>query len=173
MSPKLQRLTGGFNFVSAILGIALALSGLVGVLQVRHPIATGSDSLLTNLQLVVTDVVIALGVATEATTAANESLASVQEALAAVNRTLTQASSLADNTGRLLNDELPTTLIATRTSLISAQSTARVVEDTLILITSIPFLPVQRYQPDVPLHISLGELADELEPLPDTLIENW
>lgn len=170
-SPQLTRFTTGLSLLSAVFGVVLAIAGLIATQQVRQPLVASTNSLLTSLNAVLGDVIATLTVAEDLTASAEETLLAVENALALVNIALIGAGALADDTGLLLNTELPATIASARTSLQSASATARVVDDTLSLLTSIPLLPVRRYQPAVPLSTSLTALADELEPLPNSLIE--
>jgi hypothetical protein len=83
----------------------------------------------------------------------------------------------------IMASTLPSTLEATTESLYTAQEAARVLESTIqsldgfrVLLSGTPLLgdlipqPIELYNPETPLADSLGELASNLEGLPDTFL---
>jgi hypothetical protein len=71
---------------------------------------------------------------------------------------------------KLTSQEFPTSLKATQTSLDSAQSSALLIDNVLTTLTSIPFLPVPVYKPDVPLHTALAQVSTSLDSLNPALV---
>ena len=58
----------------------------------------------------------------------------------------------------------------TQTSLTSVQSSARVVDDFLGLLSSLPLIGA-RYKPDVPLEDSIALVKTSMDPLPNSLLK--
>jgi hypothetical protein len=75
---------------------------------------------------------------------------------------------LMDSISKLMGTGLPDAILATQSALTSAQSSARSVESTLALITSFPLLPIEPYQPEVPLTDALGNVSASLDPIPQS-----
>lgn len=68
-------------------------------------------------------------------------------------------------------NDLPDAIEATQMSLETAQSSARLIESFLRTLSSIPFLPIEPYNPQVPLQESLGEVSASLEGIPQSLLD--
>ena len=68
----------------------------------------------------------------------------------------------------LIGDDLRLTIIDTQTALTSASSSAKLIDDTLSIFAAIPLLGA-RYQPDVPLSISLENVAGSMSDIPIAL----
>ena len=73
-----------------------------------------------------------------------------------------------DTSANLIGDDLKQTVIDTQMALESAASTSVLIDNTLDFLSKIPLLGVD-YQPEVPLHISLAQVADNLEKFPSAL----
>jgi hypothetical protein len=71
----------------------------------------------------------------------------------------------------LTSESLPGAIEATQTGLNSVQDAARSIESTLRLITSIPFIPIESYDPEVSFTDALEDVSSSLEPIPDSLLE--
>ena len=68
----------------------------------------------------------------------------------------------------LIGDDLKQTVLGTQASLDSAAVTAELIDKALSFLARIPLLGVD-YDPEVPLHISLEQVANDLEHFPATL----
>jgi hypothetical protein len=75
-----------------------------------------------------------------------------------------------DSLAILTSKDFPAAVAATQTSLASAQSSALLIDNVLGTLTSIPFLPVNAYKPDVPLHTALAQVSNSLDSLTPALI---
>jgi chromosome segregation ATPase len=82
--------------------------------------------------------------------------------------TLTGVTSSLETSASLIGDDLRLTIDNTQTALSSASSSAEIIDDTLKVIASIPTIGAD-YQPDVPLHTSLEQVAGNLEDIPLSL----
>lgn len=88
--------------------------------------------------------------------------------------TITSISDSLDTSAALVGDDLKLTIIDTQTALSSASSSAVIIDKTLSVLASIPFLGAD-YQPEVLLHTSLEQVASSLDGIPgslETLEEN-
>ncbi len=72
---------------------------------------------------------------------------------------------LVDSFATLAGEDLPATITATQTSLAAAQASAKLVDDTLSLLSALPFAQGLHYAPPVPLHTSLAEISHNLDGL--------
>jgi methyl-accepting chemotaxis protein len=64
---------------------------------------------------------------------------------------------------------LPTTITSTRSALASAQETARVADGLLSTISRFQLIGAELYNPEVPLNVAIGQVADSLNGLPESL----
>jgi hypothetical protein len=71
----------------------------------------------------------------------------------------------------LMSDDIPEAISATQTGLTTLQDAAGTVESTLKLITSIPFLPIEGYDPDVSLTSAIEDIVVSLDAIPQSLSE--
>jgi hypothetical protein len=125
--------------------------------QLATSVKLADDTLATSDQAltVVDSQVQTVGtLATSAGGAAQSSTRTIQ----ATHQALQQAS-------HLLRTDLPTTLTTVHTAVASAQSTAGLVDDILGALSFIPGLRAT-YNPQVPLHVALGNVAQSLDTLP-------
>jgi hypothetical protein len=81
---------------------------------------------------------------------------------------LKSTSDMTASIGSMLGEELAGILMETQNSLTSVQASARLIDDTLGIISRIPLIGA-RYAPDVPLATSIERVNTSLDPLPDTL----
>lgn len=88
-----------------------------------------------------------------------------------VNQALGGTIPTVDAVAKLLGQQLPATLGATRETLSSLASTAQIIDDFLAALTSIPLFNIQRYSPEVPLSQGVQEVATSLEEIPRSLGE--
>jgi hypothetical protein len=71
----------------------------------------------------------------------------------------------------LLSGNLPDAIEATQTGLTTLQDAAGSVESTLQLLTSIPFLPIERYAPEISFTDSLEEVSMSLDPISQSMVD--
>jgi hypothetical protein len=69
----------------------------------------------------------------------------------------------------LLSGSIPQAIGATQTALTSLQSAAATLESTLLLITAIPFLPIEDYAPDISFSTALDDVSESLDAIPESL----
>lgn len=122
-------------------------------------------------------------------TSTSQTLETTAEGLVLVNNTLGDASTSikalsdttlilatnVDNTSTtidsfsvLFNEEIPTTITNTQTAIITAQTSAAVIDGVLIGLSNVPLIGIE-YDPAESLSVSLGKVAASLEPLPKSI----
>ena len=162
----MKRTVGFLLIIAAALGLTLALLGLVStwsyksrstlwieeqvdlVISVLDTTSQGLDAAAATLQT------------TQATV---QTLDSTIQTLA---KSITDTLPLLDSIGQILGTDLPQTIEATQTSLQSAQASAKIMDDAMKVITAIPLLRTKLYNPEVPLHVALGEVSSSLDDMP-------
>ena len=98
-----------------------------------------------------------------------ETIESLETTLASVGQTIYGTVPLVDSVADLLGEQLPETIEATQDTLTSVAKSAKLVDNVLSIVTAIPFIGTDRYQPEVPLHVGLERVATSLDGIPDSL----
>lgn len=180
----LRRILGIFVMIAGVIGLVLALTGLVGLWIVRPRAAGAVNATLTTLTRSVdtsAEVVLvtnrALGATVRSVDELSAMLATTADSVADTQPVITQVNTL-------MGQELPATFRSATDSLETASAAAQSLESTIqsldtfrLIMGTNPlmrsFLPPtdEVYAPDKPLAESLDELAVSLEDMPATFRE--
>jgi hypothetical protein len=90
-------------------------------------------------------------------------VSSLQATTKALSLTIHGTNPMLDSLISLTGKDFPAAVRATQTSLASAQGSALIIDNVLAALTSIPFLPVAAYKPEVPLHTALAQVSTSLD----------
>jgi methyl-accepting chemotaxis protein len=94
-------------------------------------------------------------------------LTTVENSLINLGITIESISPSLTATATMMGEDMKQAIIDTQVSLSSAAASAKIIDDTLSLLASIPLLGLD-YQPEVPLHMSLNQAADNLDSMPES-----
>jgi methyl-accepting chemotaxis protein len=162
----------GYTFiVAAILGLIFSLAGIVLVWAVKTPLTT---NLATSLELIDTTLEATssgLTVAEDTITGAVTDLGSIENTVQTAGKGIDDSVPLVESLSTLLSENLPQAINATIVGLDTMQEAAGTLESSLRLITSIPFLPIEPYDPEVSLTDSLADVSQTLEAIPESFSE--
>jgi methyl-accepting chemotaxis protein len=162
----------GYTFiVAAILGLIFSLAGIVLVWAVKTPLTT---NLATSLELIDTTLEATssgLTVAEDTITGAVTDLGSIENTVQTAGKGIDDSVPLVESLSTLLSENLPQAINATIVGLDTMQEAAGTLESSLQLITSIPFLPIEPYDPEVSLTDSLADVSQTLEAIPESFSE--
>lgn len=162
MSTFLRRIFGILLALLALAGLIVTIYSLVQVVgskekllvKVESGFALAEDALnTTNLSLDVVDSSLETG---------KTNISSMRDALLTLSQSIHDAAPILSSLSTLTGRTFPDTITATQASMTTAQTTAKSIEDILNLISRIPLMPGGPYNPEVPLYIALGQVADEL-----------
>jgi hypothetical protein len=166
---KLSKWIGFLLIMAAVAGFIFSIVGLFAVWRYQS-VATQRvmDTLVLFDQTLTTtqDGLTIVGQVVQTTTADIASLETTTQALA---QTLRATNPMLITLSDLTGIDFPASIAATQTSLASAQSSALLIDNVLATLTSIPFLPVTAYKPEVPLHTALAQVSSSLDSLPPAL----
>jgi hypothetical protein len=169
MRRTLLRVAGYALMVAGAGGLIFSIVGLVVLGQVQRSIET---SVMENLELV-GDALAAtsegLALAESSLTQATSTIEALAGTAAGTGEAMSGTVSTLDAVAEFLGEQLPATVRTTQATLMSAATSAKVVDDVLAFITNIPFLGTTQYNPEVPLHQGLEEIATSLDGIPDAL----
>jgi methyl-accepting chemotaxis protein len=162
----MKRLVAYLLFFSAISGLVICILGIYAIWRFKTPFTRLLDENLELLATTLSTTRDGLVLADQSLNTAVTSIEALQSTVDTLGKTINDTSPLVDSLSGLLGDELPTTIQSAQTSLVAAQSSAKIIDDVLHVLTSIPFFPGDTYNPPVPLNVALGQVSDSLDTLP-------
>jgi hypothetical protein len=184
MMRNLRRILGIFVMIAGILGLLLSLGGLVAVWVAKPTLETSLGNTFVLLNENVTNSQNIMQITAEALGATVDSVDALSSMLGATASSVEDTNPLFAQLNTIMGETLPATLQSATESLNTAQQAAVVLDSTIVslenfraVISATPLLgalvdqPAQPYNPEKPLADSLGELASNLEGLPDTFVE--
>lgn len=165
MKRVLLRIGGLALIIAAVSGLVFSIAALVVVLRAKDEVTA---AILARLDLASQ----ALDATAEGLTVVDASLAKAQTALGALEATtegvavtIGDNQPLVDGLAALMGEDLPASITATQKSLTRVEASAKVVDDTLSGLNSLPFIGSLVYAPQTPLHTSLAEVSNSLDAL--------
>ncbi len=166
--PRLQKL-GLLLIILAALGMLFSLAGLTAVWFIRPKFQTGLLDIIDIVKVSLTTTDNGIQVLDQSIDNAKSNVVLLQDSLDELGITLNDISTSLETSAALIGNDLQRTVINTQIALSSAATSAEIIDDTLAFIAAIPILGAD-YEPDVPLHISLEQIADDMDDVPNTLV---
>ncbi len=164
-----RKIIGITFIIAAIFGLIFSIAGIALVWGVKAPL---TENVLNAIDLVDTT----LGATSSGLVVLDDTLSKTISDLTTLEDAMQTASSTVDNAvpmvetlSELLSGNIPKSIEATQTGINTLKDAAGTVESTLALLTSIPFLPIEKYDPEVPLTIALDEVSQSLDAIPESL----
>lgn len=169
MKPIYQRISGIALMTAGVMGILLVIAGIIFMVRVGPRVeASAAESLeLVDRTLLTTEEGLVL--AEDSLAQVVETVESLEATVASVGQTIYGTVPLVDSVADLLGERLTETIKATQDTLLSLAKSAKLVDNVLSIVTAIPFIGVDRYQPEVPLHVGLERVITSLNEIPDSL----
>ena len=169
MKPIYQRITGFALMTAGVMGILLVIAGVIFLVRVGPRVeASAAETLeLVDRTLLTTEEGLVL--AEDSLAQVVETVEALEATVASVGQTINGTVPLVDSVADLLGERLTETIKATQDTLSSVVKSAKLVDNVLSIVTAIPFIGTDRYQPDVPLHIGLENVITSLDEIPDSL----
>lgn len=167
-NPTKLRILGIIFIILSSLGILFSLTGITSMWIIKPRIYAASITLIGSMDEsldTTEDVLLILDSVLENS---KTSLGIIEETFRGLEDTIESTSTSLDSSAVLIGDDLRLTILDTQTALSSAASSAELIDNTLSILASIPLLGAD-YRPDVPLHISLAQVASSLEEIPESL----
>ncbi len=154
--------------LTALTGVGLSVSGIVIARQVRPLATVWGTKQMDTAQETLSSLNEALSILEDTLCTADTSLQSVNETLKVSAQTLGDTQPILKETQTLLDEQIPHTITETQAALYTAQQGVSLIEQTLRVITLIPFIPGEPYQPQISLSDSLGQIALALGQIPQS-----
>ena len=155
--------------VAAIAGILISLVGIIGLWRIEK---AAKVSLVNTLDLLGTTVQTThdgLSIASRSLDQADDSIAAVSDILTATGSSVKDMIPFMDSLKKMTVEDLPGALSSTKVAFQSAQASAGVIDNTLSLLTAIPFLSTPTYNNQPPLSTAFGGVSDSLDPISESL----
>ncbi len=164
---KLCRI-GRLLSVFTIIGMLFSLLGIGGIWVLRPGITKSVSSLVGLTHEALNTTQSAIRFLSGSVSQVDEDLILIQSSLDGLKSSLDSIADSLVTTSSLIGDDLNLTLTEVQTAVSSAAVSAEFIDDTLAFIAAIPLLGAD-YQPETPLHISLGKVAEDMNELPASL----
>lgn len=168
MKNLLYRICGVMLLAAALLGTAISLAGLATVWRVEAQMVTGVQNGLDLLDRTLESTQTLLVVTESSLKRAEEDLVLLSEMSADAAATLETTTEVTTHLGDLLGKDLVAVVDETQKSLDSVKTSAKLIDDTLRLISAVPFVGAA-YKPEVPLQESVEQVSASLDAVPVTL----
>jgi hypothetical protein len=170
MKQMLVRVAGVALIVAGLGGLGFSIIGLMALQRVHERV---EPALMEQVELAErTLAATAEGLALVETSLgdAAEMADSLESTMANVSRAAGDTVPILDSVGKMVGEQLPATLKATQDTLASVAQSAKLIDDVLAVVTAIPFLGLERYNPEAPLHQGLDDVATSLDDIPTSLV---
>ncbi len=169
MKQVLLRIAGIALIVAGIAGLVFSIAGLFVLVSVERQIEAAVDEQLALMDRTLVATADGLAVAEDSLDQAVLTIDSLEATLTGVGQTINATAPTLDAVAELLGEQVPATIETTQETLTSVASSAKLVDDILLLLTAIPFLGLDRYNPEVPLNEGFLEVAGSLDGIPASL----
>jgi hypothetical protein len=165
----LVRLVGIALLAGGIAGLVLCIAGLIVLDRVTDQAQVFVEEQISVVDQALSATAEGLALADTSLLQAQETVRTLEQTMSGVGQGISDSVPVLDALSDLLGEQLPATIGVTQETLHSLATSAQVVDDVLALITTIPFLGTERYNPDVPLHLGFEEVASSLDEIPASL----
>jgi methyl-accepting chemotaxis protein len=168
------RLTGLLLIFGAILGTIVAVAVLVLVWRAE---AAASDTMLGTIDLLdstITTTSDSMLMVNGTLLLMKDNLGVIRFSLEDASQTMQATANTTSSVANLIGEDFSNVVTETQLSLLSVQNSARMIDNTLSLISSIPLIGPSLgggYRRDMPLESSINEVSTSLETVPDSLKE--
>jgi hypothetical protein len=169
MKQNLTRSAGIALIMAGIGGILFCLVGLLVVARVRPQIEATVLEQLERVDQALATTAEGLAVIDASLNEATAIVDSVAVTMAGVGQTVEDTVPMIDSTADFMGKDLTRTLESAQETLLAAATSAQLIDDLLWAITAIPLIGTDRYNPEMPLHEGLAEIANSLDGIPTAL----
>jgi methyl-accepting chemotaxis protein len=171
MRQVLTRAAGVALIAAGVAGILFSAIGLVVVSRFLSDVQIAADRRIEQLDRALSATGDGLVVAHDSLGRAETTMRSLHATIDGASQAITDTLPAIDRVGILVGEELPTTITSTRSALASARETARVADSLLATISQFRLIGAEIYNPEVPLNVAIGQVADSLDGLPKSLAD--
>lgn len=152
----------------AILGMVFSLLSIGGIWIIRPSVTNSVADFVRLTHDTLTTTQTAIEFLSGAIVQVNEDLTLIQSSLNNLESSMDNIAVSLATSSSLIGDDLNLTLSEVQIAVSSAATSAEFIDNTLAFIAAIPLVGAD-YQPETPLHISLGNIANDLGDIPASL----
>ncbi|MEJ2600457.1 MAG: hypothetical protein P8Z00_19130 [Anaerolineales bacterium] len=169
MKNFLRKSTGVLLMIAAVGGALVCLAGLV-ILWVYRPAITASISANVAMARSTLETTAAgLTLADQSLQSSIDSINALQTTVQTTAETIQASTPLVDTMATLTSKDLPDTYVSTQAALLAAQQSAKIIDQVLQTLTSLPFVSSDLYNPPVPLNVALAQVSISMQNIPGSL----
>ena len=156
--------------IAGVLGLVLSIGGLVVLPRLERQIEAVAAEQLEVLDRALSATLDGLITAETSLVQASKAVDTLEGIMVDVSLAINDTAPILDVAAELLGEQLPTTINATQETLTSVATSAQLVDDLLGMISGIPFLGTDRYNPDVSLYQGFQDVSDGLDGIPELFL---
>jgi hypothetical protein len=161
----------GFAFViAAMLGIIFSVVALIEMWIFRPALIRNVMDNLSLFDQALSTTQDGLTVMDQTVQSMTVDVDTLQATTESLNLAIQDTNTMLDSMSTLTSTDVPNAIKSIQTSLTSAQNSALLIDTGLSTLTSIPFLDVSAYKPEVPLHTALANVSTSLNALTPSLV---
>lgn len=155
--------------LASIAGLIISVTGIIGVWRIEKALIKNTDTTLELLETTLQTTADGISIASNSLDQATQALDSVILTIETTGKSVQESIPLLSALSKVTVESIPETIVETQKALQSAQTSAKMIDTTLSILTSIPFLPVEPYSTQTPLSDALKDVSDSLAPISQSL----
>lgn len=169
MKNFLRKSTGVLLMIAAVGGALICLVGLV-ILWVYRPVITASITTnVATMRSTLETTAAGLTLADQSLQSSIDSIGALQTTVQTTADTIQASTPLVDTMATLTSKDLPNTYVSTQAALLAAQQSAKIMDQVLKTLNSLPFVSSNLYNPPVPLNVALAQVSLSMRNIPGSL----
>jgi hypothetical protein len=167
----LVRVLGIVLIAAGVAGLVFSVAGLIILDGLEEQVESTISNQLEVVDRALAATEVGLGSADYALEQASLAGSALEQAVMGMSQAVDDTLPTLDTVGWILGEQLPDAIRATQTTLSTISETAQIVDDFLTVVTTVPFLGIDRYEPDTPLAEGVNEVIASLNGIPLTLAQ--
>jgi hypothetical protein len=169
MKNFIRKLTGILLMVTATGGAFLCLAGLLFVWIYRPLITARINANVALTRSTLETTAAGLTIADQSLQSSIDSIGALQTTIQTTADTIQASTPLVNSMATLTSKDLPDTYISTQAALLAAQESAKIIDQVLKTLNSLPFVSPNLYNPPVPLNVALAQISISMRNIPSSL----
>lgn len=169
LKSTLTGILGITLIVAGVAGLIFCLVGVIALGQAQQALEMAAMDQLNLLNRALVATADGLMVADATLDQASEAAVALEGTVNGLGQAIDGTGSTIDAVASMVGQQLPATISVTEETLSGLAKTAQVVDNALLLMSSIPLLGLDRYEPAVPLSQGIEQVVGSLAGIPASL----